>query len=216
MTTIDIANPYAALNATATAPQTANQAGSADRFLKLLVAQMQNQDPLNPMDNAEVTSQMAQINTVSGLEQVNVSVNALGSQLLQLQALQGAGMVGRKVTLESDLLSIENGAGHGKFVLAGPADQAKVEILSPGGAVLHTITLTSLDKGEHDFTKALGNVADDAGLSFRVTATLGGKPVASQTLLEDKVLSVSTVGDTLALNLKTAGAVAFSSVLALN
>jgi flagellar basal-body rod modification protein FlgD len=214
MTTIDIANPYAALNATATAPQTANQAGSADRFLKLLVAQMQNQDPLNPMDNAEVTSQMAQINTVSGLEQVNVSVNALGRSCCSCRPCRAR--AGRpQGHAGGDLLSIENGAGHGKFVLAGPADQAKVEILSPGGAVLHTITLTSLP-GEHDFTKALGNVADDAGLSFRVTATLGGKPVASQTLLEDKVLSVSTVGDTLALNLKTAGAVAFSSVLALN
>ena len=42
-----------------------------DRFLKLLVAQMQNQDPLNPMDNAQVTSQMAQINTVSGIEKLN-------------------------------------------------------------------------------------------------------------------------------------------------
>jgi flagellar hook assembly protein FlgD len=48
--------------------------GTADRFLTMLVAQMQNQDPLNPMDNAQVTSQMAQINTVSGLEQVNTSV----------------------------------------------------------------------------------------------------------------------------------------------
>ena len=46
-------------------------AGSEDRFLKLLVAQMQNQDPLNPMDNAQVTSQMAQINTVSGIEKLN-------------------------------------------------------------------------------------------------------------------------------------------------
>ena len=45
-----------------------NDAGSADRFLKLLVAQMQSQDPLNPMDNAQVTSQMAQINTVNGID----------------------------------------------------------------------------------------------------------------------------------------------------
>ena len=42
--------------------------GSADRFLKLLVTQIQNQDPLNPMDNAQVTSQMAQINTVAGID----------------------------------------------------------------------------------------------------------------------------------------------------
>ena len=42
-----------------------------DRFLKLLVAQLNNQDPMNPMDNAQMTSQMAQINTVSGIQQLN-------------------------------------------------------------------------------------------------------------------------------------------------
>ena len=52
-------------------PVTANDAASADRFLKLLVAQMQNQDPMNPMDNAEITSQMAQISTVDGIAQLN-------------------------------------------------------------------------------------------------------------------------------------------------
>ena len=57
------------LDAAAARPRTS--AGSEDRFLKLLVAQMQNQDPLNPMDNAQVTSQMAQINTVSGIDKLN-------------------------------------------------------------------------------------------------------------------------------------------------
>ena len=66
------------LGATATAKK--DEAGSADRFLKLLVAQMQNQDPLNPMDNAQVTSQMAQINTVNGIEKLNQTVNKLMSR----------------------------------------------------------------------------------------------------------------------------------------
>ncbi|HEY4958521.1 MAG TPA: flagellar hook capping FlgD N-terminal domain-containing protein, partial [Caldimonas sp.] len=55
---------------------------TADRFLKLLVAQMQNQDPLSPMDNAQVTSQMAQINTVTGIDQLNTTVQGLSSQFL--------------------------------------------------------------------------------------------------------------------------------------
>ena len=67
MTTVTSPNAFSALNTGAsTAPvATKNDAGSQDRFLKLLVTQMQNQDPLNPMDNAQVTSQMAQISTVS-------------------------------------------------------------------------------------------------------------------------------------------------------
>src|SRR5215216_1743278 len=75
----------------------ASDATSADRFLKLLVAQMQNQDPLNPMDNAQVTSQMAQINTVNGIEKLNNSVEGLSGHFMQMQALQGAALVGRDV-----------------------------------------------------------------------------------------------------------------------
>src|SRR5215216_2577416 len=70
---------------------------TSDRFLKLLVAQMRNQDPLNPMDNAQVTSQMAQINTVTGIDKLNATVQGLSGQFMQLQALQGASLVGHDV-----------------------------------------------------------------------------------------------------------------------
>src|SRR6185295_9765523 len=59
---------------------------TSDRFLKLLVAQMKNQDPLNPMDNAQVTSQMAQINTVTGIDKLNSTVAGLSAQFMQMQA----------------------------------------------------------------------------------------------------------------------------------
>ena len=58
-----------------------------DRFMKLLVAQMKNQDPLNPMDNAQMTTQIAQINTVAGLERLNTTVEGLASQFTQLREL---------------------------------------------------------------------------------------------------------------------------------
>ena len=50
---------------------------SQDRFLKLLVAQLNNQDPLNPMDNAQMTTQMAQINTVSGIQELNATLKGM-------------------------------------------------------------------------------------------------------------------------------------------
>ena len=68
-------SPAASSNADATI--------TSERFLKLLVAQMQNQDPLSPMDNAQVTSQMAQINTVSGIEKLNTTVEGLNNQFVQ-------------------------------------------------------------------------------------------------------------------------------------
>ncbi|MEG0141807.1 MAG: flagellar hook capping FlgD N-terminal domain-containing protein, partial [Comamonas sp.] len=67
-----------------TAPTTGNTKSSVtdpneaqDRFLKLLVAQLNNQDPMNPMDNAQMTSQMAQINTVTGIQQLNQTMQSM-------------------------------------------------------------------------------------------------------------------------------------------
>ncbi len=112
MTTVTAANNtsadiYTSLHTGGSARNSYSATAATDKFLKMLVAQMQNQDPLNPMDNAQVTSQMAQINTVSGLEQVNTSVLSLNSQLLQMQALQGATLVNRPVTLAGNQLSVE-------------------------------------------------------------------------------------------------------------
>jgi flagellar basal-body rod modification protein FlgD len=72
-----------------TAATSANSASDmGDRFLKLLVTQMRNQDPLNPLDNAQVTTQMAQINTVSGIDKLNKSFEALSGKL---EGIAGAG-----------------------------------------------------------------------------------------------------------------------------
>jgi len=117
-------NAFAAINNTpgASPPQTKNDAGSEDRFLKLLVAQMSNQDPLNPIDNAQVTSQMAQISTVNGIDKLNGTVQGLNRQFVQMQALQGAALVGRDVILPGDRLAA-NDAGliQGGFELTAAA-----------------------------------------------------------------------------------------------
>ena len=80
-------SPSAAAGAAA-ASASGSGANTEDRFLKLLVAQLQNQDPLNPMDNAQVTTQMAQIQTVSGIDKLNTTVQGLNAQFAQLQALR--------------------------------------------------------------------------------------------------------------------------------
>ena len=67
-----------------TAGKTARSATTEaqDRFLKLLTTQLKNQDPLNPMDNAQMTSQLAQISTVDGIEKLNATLQKLLSCLL--------------------------------------------------------------------------------------------------------------------------------------
>ena len=196
--------------------KTANEAGSADRFLKLLVAQMQNQDPLNPMDNAQVTSQMAQINTVNGIEKLNTTVQGLSGQFVQLQALQGASLVGRDVVVPGNLIDIDKGVGQGGYELSGPADAVKVEVLAPSGQVVDTLNLGAQGSGMHSFDWVAGAATNDAALRFRVTATTGGVTSAATPLMRDKVDAVTTTGTGFGLELAHAGNVSYASVRAFN
>jgi flagellar basal-body rod modification protein FlgD len=196
--------------------KTANDAGSADRFLKLLVAQMQNQDPLSPMDNAQVTSQMAQINTVSGIEKLNQTVQGLNGQFVQMQALQGATLVGRDVIVPGNQLSIADGTAQGGFDLAGPADAVKVEILGPSGQVLDSMNLGAQSSGLQSFDWPAGSATDASGLRFRVTATSGATSVTSTALMRDRIDAVATGGDSLTLELARSGSVPYASVKAFN
>jgi len=191
-------------------------AETSDRFLKLLVAQMKNQDPLSPMDNAQVTSQMAQINTVTGIEKLNASVQALSGQFVQMQALQGATLVGHDVVVPGNLLSIAGGQAQGGFELANAADSVKVEVLAASGQVLDTIELGAQSGGLHSFGWPAGAADESSGLRFRVTAMSGATKLVATPLMRDRVDAVSTHGDSLMLELQKSGTVAYSTVKAFN
>ena len=191
---------------------------TADRFLKLLVAQMKNQDPLNPMDNAQVTSQMAQINTVTGIDKLNTTVQGLSSQFMQLQAVQGASLVGRDVIVPGNKLSIDetSGIGQGGFELTGAADAVKVDILSPSGAVVQTLNLGAESAGVHSFDWPANGATAASGLTFRVSATTGGVATTATALMRDRVDAISVSGTTFNLELDSSGTVPYSSVKAFN
>ena len=219
MTTVSptTANALAALNGSSTAAQSSPTQDMSATFLKLLVTQMQNQDPLNPMDNAQVTSQMAQINTVSGIQQLNTTMTSVSSQFTQMQALEGASLVGHKVLLQGNSLTVANGTATAGFELSGPADQVKVEVLSPSGRVIDTLQLGAQGSGQHGFQWTANGVSDGtAGLSFRVTATAGAATIPSTPLVGDVVSAVSTSGNTINLELASGTTVPYSSVKAIS
>ena len=205
-------NPVAGVSA-------ANDAGSADRFLKLLVTQMQNQDPLNPMDNAQITSQMAQINTVSGIEKLNTTVGLLNGQFVQMQALQGASLVGRDVTVAGNRIALESGEGVAGFELAGSADGVKVEVLNGAGRLVDTLDLGAQGAGRHGFgwaPDAARGLADGAGYTFRVVATAGAATVTSTPLMRDRVEAVSLDAGHLTLETRYSGLIDYQAVKAVN
>lgn len=205
-----LTNPPSSVTAT-----TAKEAG--DRFLKLLVTQLQNQDPMNPVDNAQMTSQMAQISTVSGIEKLNVTVEGLTSQFVQMQAMQGASLVGKEVILKGDKLSQVDGKAVGVFDLEVPADRVKVEVLSPAGQLVDTLNLGAMASGRQDFEWPAGADRPDAeSFRFRVVANSGATVLAATPLMRDRVDAVNTGGKSLTLELQRSGHVAYSAITALD
>lgn len=204
--------------ATATAGTTA--ATSADQmsqtFLKMLVAQMQNQDPLNPMDNAEVTTQMAQINTVSGINQLNTTMSGLGTSLGQMQLLQGVSLVGHQVLIQGNGLTVNGGTASAGFTLDGNADSVKVNIVSSTGAVVDTVDLGAQTSGEHSFSWTPSASMPTSGVTFQVNASYRGASVNATPMVTDTVTSVSNANNALTLDLMTNGSVPYSSVQAVH
>lgn len=192
----------------------ANEAGGADRFLKLLVAQMQNQDPLSPMDNAQVTSQMAQISSVTGIEKLNDAVQGLSGQFVQMQALQGAAIIGKEVVVPGNKLPLQDGLGQGGFELGSAATAVKIEVLNGGGHVVDTLNLGAQSAGMHSFDwKAVAGVDPAAkNYTFRVSATNGGTKLSPTALISDTVTAVSTSGSKLRLELEKSGSVDYDAV----
>ena len=185
---------------------------SQDRFLKLLVAQLNNQDPMNPMDNAQMTSQMAQINTVTSVQQVNDTLKSLSTQLSSLQMLQGSSLVGHDVLVEGSTLSLKDGKASGAIDLDTKADSVKIDILSAGGQVVDTIDLGAQGAGRHSFDwNASGHLATGTP-TFRVTATLGTAKVSSTSLARDTVVSVGSENGAMNVQLQGLGNVAYGAV----
>ncbi|AJP59191.1 flagellar basal body rod modification protein [Pandoraea vervacti] len=219
------------INGTANSSSSKSSAGSADdlqnSFLKLLVAQMNNQDPLNPMDNSQVTSQLAQISTVSGITQLNTTLSSVTSQLNSTQSLQAAALVGKGVLIpgtnigvgstKADDGTVTKTATPFGFELPSDADTVKIEIKDSTGKTIRTVNAGALDAGVQALT---WDAKDDAGVdvadgkyTLSVTATANGKAITPTLLSYAQVQSVvaSTTGSPL-LNVGTGSNIKLSDV----
>ncbi|WP_051603278.1 flagellar hook assembly protein FlgD [Simplicispira psychrophila] len=189
-------------------------ANSQDRFLKLLVAQLNNQDPMNPLDNAQMTSQIAQINTVTGIEQLNTTVKGLVSQFSAQQLLQGTAMVGRQVLVEGDSMAInaETKTAYGALDLSEPAADVQVQVLNASGKELGVVDLGSLKAGRVNFEWDASAHPDSGPLHFQVQAKNGATNVTATPLTIDQVVSVSQDNGTLQLQLGRGNTIDYGAI----
>ncbi len=164
------------------------------QFLTLLTTQLQNQDPMNPMENAELTSQLAQLSTVEGIEKLNTMMSQLLSAQESSDGLQAAALIGRGVLVEGKGMQLTEAGAVGGFELEGPADKVTLSIKDAAGIEVATVELTDVEAGSHNYlwdgTAKDGTRAADGLYTVSVSATQGEQSVVSRSLQFAAVTSV--------------------------
>ena len=194
------------------------QLGQSD-FLKLMTTQLQNQDPLQPLDSTQFLSQMAQFGTVSGIDGLQKSFGQFSTAFTANQALQAAGLVGRTVLVPQDVGTLAAGG-----VLQGAAQVptgvtgGTVKIYDMNGQLVRTLPLEPAVGGLAHFSwNGIGDNGSQAPAGtyqVRTEASVGGKSTALQTYIAAPVASV-ILGNSkggLTLDLEGVGPVALSEV----
>ncbi|MFZ6813189.1 flagellar hook assembly protein FlgD [Undibacterium sp. Rencai35W] len=187
-----------------------------DRFMTLLVTQMKNQDPLNPMDNAQVTSQLAQLSTVTGIDKLNATVTSLNANFLSAQNLQAANMIGHGVVAAGNKLGLSQSKGVYGVELAQGADKVDVTIKDASGAVVKKLSLGAMESGINaltwDGTNDQGGVAADGQYQIEVSASVAGKAIDATALSFGMVSSVTSNAQGVKLNVANVGDIGLADV----
>jgi flagellar basal-body rod modification protein FlgD len=195
------------------APTSSSTAGSAagvkatkDDFLKLLVTQMKYQDPMNPMDSAQMTSQIAQLNTVEGINQLNATVTSLQASLMASQSMQSASLIGKTILADGNSISLLNGSANLSMRLEGAAESVVVDVINASGRIIKSTDLGANAAGIKSFTwdgsTSEGGTAPNGQYTFQVNAKKLNQTVAVTPLIQATVSGVelTSAGPQLSLN----------------
>jgi flagellar basal-body rod modification protein FlgD len=171
-----------------------------DAFLKLLTVQLQNQDPMSPMENTELVAQLAQFSSLEQLENIaaslqdNLDLNLLLTQVLNNTA--AAGLIGKEVVASGNTAALtEDGTADLTFDLADDAAAITVSVMDETGAVIKTLKVEDLKAGRNvltwDGTNEAGREVTDGTYTFKVEAVdANGNAVTATTLVLGEVLGV--------------------------
>ena len=188
-----------------------------NEFLNLLVAQLNNQNPLEPQGNGEFIAQLAQFSQVEGIEKLNTSMSSLLSGYQSSQALQASSLVGRKVIVPTDKAVVDTSESFkASLVLPATSSNVYVNVYDKAGTAVSRINLGEQAAGNVSFIwdgkDASGNLLPPGNYKFEAQATYEGETKGLHTLLPANVDSVTLGGSELTLNLAGLGSVPLSQV----
>ena len=197
----------------------ANDGLDQDAFLELMLTQIQNQDPLNPMESGDFLSQMAQFGTVNGITELNNSFATLSSSLQSSQALQASTMVGNTVLVPGDTSELVTGGQiSGAIDLNNSTSNLVLNISDASGQSVRQVDLGSYTAGMTKFTwdglDNNGNALPSGTYSIEAAALFNSEAVAQPVLVNAKVdsVSLSKSGGEPLLNLNGLGTISISQV----
>lgn len=129
----------------------AEEAMGKDAFLKLLVTQLQNQDPLNPMENSEFVAQLAQFSSLEGIQNLNTTMSGVAGSIGNLSDFGSAGLIGRMVKAEAGWFERTDGQEHGfGFDLGSASGSTHLTVRDEHGLIVRTMDLGPMPAGEHE------------------------------------------------------------------
>ena len=199
-------------------PAASNSQGlNQSDFLKLMTAQLKNQDPFSPVDNTQMVAQMAQFSSLAGISEMSSTMKSIAEKLNATSASDAMGYVGKTVLTAGDTAYGRTSGGlAGGIELAAAASNVNVTITDANGGVLKTMSLGSADKGtvnyDWDGKTATGEDAGTGPFKVIVNAQNNGTTVASQNLVWAPVQSVSTTTGAAILTLPGLGEVPVTAV----
>lgn len=189
------------------------------QFLELMLTQIQNQDPLNPMESGEFLSQLAQFGTLNGITELKSSFDQFTSLLQSNQALQASTMVGRTVLVEGDVVDLNAGENvQGAIELEASTGGLTVSVTDSSGQLIRKINLGAQTAGMVRFTwdgiNNDGVVAAPGAYKISATAVVNNETIAQPTFVQAKVDSVTLSQSGLGplLNLQGLGSIPISQV----
>ena len=179
------------------APQSTSEELNAN-FMTLLITQLKNQDPLNPMENAELTSQLAQINTVSGIETLNKTLNGIVGQIEAGQNMQAVALIGQGVMVPGDRVLAGDAGSTTPFgiELAAPASAVTASIVDGSGQVVRSFELGPVKEGVESFvwdgTLESGELAPKGAYRVQIEALSADGNAMPATVLNYAVVQAVT------------------------
>ena len=190
-----------------------------EQFFELMVAQLQNQDPLKPLESNEFLSQVAQFSTVSGIGEMQQSIASLASSLQSGQALQASVLVGSDVLVPGTTATLETGGAlKGSVEMTASSSLVRLDIVDAAGQTVRQLDLGPQSAGQVRFSwdglKGDGSTAVPGVYQVRASALVDGSNQAMGTLIQQRVESVTLDSSPsgLTLNLKDLGPVSMADV----